>query len=300
MKISHFHILKTVADMGSFSSAAAELGCTQSNVSHAISQIEKFVGERIFVRSRSGCIPTEIGTDLIIKTTSLLEILKGMNEKDGGPSRVVRISALRSVSIGLLSQILMQLSTVHPDIRVELLDDTESQDIAVKMLEDLRADIAIVPQMESEKYISHPFVRDEYVVVLPKSMKITGIATWEKLQELNFIQHNNDYNIGMIGSLRRFGIKLKSFHKIASVESIIVMIERDLGYSIVPRLSLPAEVGSCYISSLPNRLERELIVLSRPNSMLSPATRSVLSFICEKKVICGTQAYRQNTISILD
>jgi DNA-binding transcriptional LysR family regulator len=61
MKLSQLHMLVAVADHGSFSAAAAELGCTQSRISHAIAALERELGTRLLARSRDGSLPTGAG-----------------------------------------------------------------------------------------------------------------------------------------------------------------------------------------------------------------------------------------------
>ncbi|WP_156429608.1 LysR family transcriptional regulator [Burkholderia sp. TSV86] len=297
MRISHFNAFRAVAETGSFSSAAAELGCTQSNISHAISEVEKFVGERLFVRSRAGCVLTDAGAELIIKTGNLLDIVNDMLGKTLS-SRPVRISTLRSVGTGLLAQLMSDLSKVRADIRVEILDDTEREESVLDVLNELGADIAIITNMEAEKYISRAFVKDRYVAVLPPDIAMQGTLRWDQLQSLNFIQQNNPHSIQAVASLRNYGVHLRSFYKIASVDSILSMVENGVGFSIVPQLALPENPKTYRIAVLPQLIERELVVLSRPYSMLSHAARTVLDFICDKPTLRKTSAYRRQVIEL--
>lgn len=297
MKLSHFNVFRTVAETGSFSSAAAELGCTQSNVSHSIAEIEKFVGERLFVRSRAGCVLTDAGAELVIKTGNLLDIINDMLGRKL-TSRPVRISTLRSVGTGLLAQLMSELSKARSDIRVEILDDTEREEGVLNLLNELGVDIAIVTNMEAEKYISRAFIKDRYVAVLPQHVAVQGTLCWDQLQSLNFIQQNNPHSIQAVTSLRHHGVHLRSFYKISSVDSILSMVESGMGFSIVPELALPENPKTYQIAALPQLIERDLVILSRPYSMLSHAARTVLDFICDKPTLRKTSAYRRQVIEL--
>jgi DNA-binding transcriptional LysR family regulator len=81
MKTHFFKVVQTVASHGSFSEAAAILGCSQSNISYAIKEVEDYFNKRLFIRSRAGCTLTPEG--LVISRTldtllATLEQLKKM------------------------------------------------------------------------------------------------------------------------------------------------------------------------------------------------------------------------------
>ncbi|MEE4917968.1 LysR family transcriptional regulator [Pseudomonas alliivorans] len=81
MKTHFFKIVQTVAQHGSFSEAAAILGCSQSNISYAIKEVEDFFEKRLFIRSRSGCTLTPDGrviSQALCSIMATLEQLKKM------------------------------------------------------------------------------------------------------------------------------------------------------------------------------------------------------------------------------
>ena len=54
IKLNQLEMLVAAVDTGSFSAAGTELGCTQSRISHGIAELERRVGAKLLVRSRSG------------------------------------------------------------------------------------------------------------------------------------------------------------------------------------------------------------------------------------------------------
>ncbi|CAM3124581.1 LysR family transcriptional regulator [Pseudomonas floridensis] len=94
MKTHFFKIVQTVAQHGSFSEAAAILGCSQSNISYAIKEVEDFFEKRLFIRSRSGCTLTPDGKVISQTLSSImatLEQLKKMGSAAASPSITTRI-----------------------------------------------------------------------------------------------------------------------------------------------------------------------------------------------------------------
>ena len=80
MKTHFFKIVQTVAQHGSFSEAAAILGCSQSNISSAIKEVEDFFEKRLFIRSRSGCTLTPDGRVISQTLGSIMATLEQLKK----------------------------------------------------------------------------------------------------------------------------------------------------------------------------------------------------------------------------
>lgn len=80
MKTQFFKIVQTVAQHGSFSEAAAILGCSQSNISYAIKEVEDYFERRLFVRSRTGCKLTPEGTVIAQTLGTMLSTLEHLKK----------------------------------------------------------------------------------------------------------------------------------------------------------------------------------------------------------------------------
>lgn len=65
VEIRHARIVAAIAQSGSISRAAAELSLPQPSLTNQLRRIERVVGGRLFVRSRSGVIPTPLGERVI-------------------------------------------------------------------------------------------------------------------------------------------------------------------------------------------------------------------------------------------
>ena len=60
--------LVTAVELGSFTQAAAQLGYTQSGMTHMMNSLEKELGFAVLVRSRSGVHLTAAGKYLLLAT----------------------------------------------------------------------------------------------------------------------------------------------------------------------------------------------------------------------------------------
>ena len=81
LRISQLRALVTVADCGNFSSAALDLGLSQSTISHAIATLEEELDVVLLFRGRHGATLTPIGERVISEARQILQLLGTIREK---------------------------------------------------------------------------------------------------------------------------------------------------------------------------------------------------------------------------
>ncbi|WP_444438810.1 LysR family transcriptional regulator [Pseudomonas sp. A6] len=119
---------------GNFTRAAAQLGLSQSALSHSVKALEEKLGVRLLTRTTRNVSPTEAGQRLFDRITPEFEEidtqLLALTELRDKPKGSVRVTAsdyaIRSVIWPRLAPFLRQ----YPDIRVELISDYRLADIA--------------------------------------------------------------------------------------------------------------------------------------------------------------------------
>src|SRR6478672_12297673 len=86
-----------VARERSFTRAAAQLGLSQSSVSHTISALEAKLGVRLLTRTTRGVSPTEAGERLLATVGPYCEgieaVLASLSEQRDKPAGTIRISS---------------------------------------------------------------------------------------------------------------------------------------------------------------------------------------------------------------
>ncbi|GAA3034434.1 LysR family transcriptional regulator [Actinokineospora globicatena] len=91
LEIRHLRAVCTIAEAGSLSQGATRLGISQPSLSTLLQRVERTVGGRLFERSRTGVVPTELGTDLVRRARVVLAELDafgaGTSADAGGPIR---------------------------------------------------------------------------------------------------------------------------------------------------------------------------------------------------------------------
>jgi len=128
-----------VAEQGSFTRAAAELGMSQSALSHAMKALEERLGVRLLSRTTRSVSTTEAGETLLRSLRPALEeIASGVDAVGalrGKPSGTVRITATKHAVSSVVMPILPGFLTSHPDIRVDMIVDDNLTDIVANRID---------------------------------------------------------------------------------------------------------------------------------------------------------------------
>jgi DNA-binding transcriptional LysR family regulator len=112
-----------VARERSFTRAAAQLGLSQSSVSHTISALEAKLGVRLLTRTTRGVSPTEAGERLLATVGPYCEgieaELASLSEERDKPAGTIRISSHDHAVRTILWPKLSKLLPTYPALKIE-------------------------------------------------------------------------------------------------------------------------------------------------------------------------------------
>ncbi|AWY44268.1 LysR family transcriptional regulator [Pseudomonas putida] len=122
-----------VADTRGFTAASVMMGVSKSAVSHAIRQLEKRVGVRLFNRTTRSVGLTEAGVAFYGKVAPLVRELKGafsdLAQVADIPSGTLRLTMSRSAYVMFLEPMLPRFLASYPDINLDIGIESRSVDI---------------------------------------------------------------------------------------------------------------------------------------------------------------------------
>lgn len=125
-----------VARERSFTRAAAQLGVSQSALSHTIRGLEERLGLRLLTRTTRSVAPTEAGQRLLSSVGPRFEEIEAelaaLSELRDKPSGTIRITAGEHAADALLWPALERLLPAYPDINVEIIVDYGLTDIVAE------------------------------------------------------------------------------------------------------------------------------------------------------------------------
>jgi len=205
---THVQTFLAVAETGSLSAAARNLGLSQPTVGRQVHAVEETLGVELFHRRSHGL-------DLTLSGETLLEPAKEMQKaaaklsliaegRGVGLKGVVRITASEIVSHFLLPRILARVRQAEPDIELEVFPSDEPKnllfreaDIAVRMYRSEQLDIIArrIGNMKVGMFASRAYVEQNG---LPRHV--------EEFMEHDFVGYNG--NDIIISGMRDMGLQV--------------------------------------------------------------------------------------------
>lgn len=141
----------TVAREGSFTRAAAQLGISQSALSHTIRGLEAHLGMRLLTRTTRSVSPTEAGERLLQTVAPHFEEIErelaALTELRDKPAGTIRITTAEHAADHVLWPKLQNFLRDYPDIHVELNIDYGMTDIVAQRFE---AGVRLGDQVEKD------------------------------------------------------------------------------------------------------------------------------------------------------
>lgn len=301
IKLAQLEMLVMAVDKGSFCAAGAELGCTQSRISHGISELEQCVNARLLVRMRSGCRPTSAGEAVLSRARRILALAEEIGRMDTEASRAagtVRVACIRSVGSQLMPHVLEALSIHHPDIDVELNDGCHDYAEVIALLDRGVTDIGITREQPHPDLVSRPFVSDRYVAIVPADAELDTPLQWEGLLRLPFIHVQQPGASWVVDQCRLAGVDLQPARRTASESAALSLVRRGLGFSLLPRLTSFPRVPGTREMELPVPITRRLAVYSLPTQTQSAAVNAVVRSLLDRCNLEQSEAWRSGAIKL--
>ncbi len=217
------HLLKlltTVMEQGSVTRAAAELGVTQSAVSHQIDRLRAIVGDALFVKSGRGIVPTARAQALARVAYGLMQQMQGFVHAGAfDPSRLTQCFTIAANDMQrdlLLPRLLTQLRTQAPHVSLRVL----ASDVpSAEMLRTEDCQLVISPRPPDATDILHKrLFTDSYRVFYDPTVRkaprtLKAYASAEHVTVVYHPRRSLDIDDLLVkrGMHRRFAVTLSSF-----------------------------------------------------------------------------------------
>jgi LysR family nitrogen assimilation transcriptional regulator len=248
MELKQIESFVRVAELGSFTKAAAALGMPQPLLSRHVRQLEVELHQNLLIRNGRGVSLTEAGTVMLEHGRGILHQVALAQEELGS----VRGALAGKVSIGLppsLSKLVTVPLTLAfrkalPQAQLSL-----GEGFSVVMVESLRAgrlDMAVLynppPSPELEMTLLH---EDALILIAGKksthsSVKLKPTMTLAALAELPLIlpSRPNAFRLLIETEMLRVNCKPQIALEIDGLNAILELVKEGLGYAVLPAYTL--------------------------------------------------------------
>lgn len=282
LKLSQLRALVAIADEGSFSDAALQMDLSQSAVSHAIATLEEELGVMLLNRGRQGAVLTPVGEHITEEARQVLRSLYSLchraDEAKGLQSGEVRIAAFRSVATHILPEVIRQFRQQYPGVAIAI-DEKSHHEMVENDLRQGRAEVGFTYLPTRDEFDQWELLRDRYIVVLPPSPQPQPQPfQWEDLAAYPLILPPPDdgdrQHLDRL--LHRWGQQLQPAYAVREDSTILSMVERGLGATIMAALAAEPIPPGLRVAELPQPLERVIGVIVLHDALLPPPVYAFL------------------------
>lgn len=243
MDTKKLHSLLVVAERGSLTAAASELGYTQSGLTHMMNSLEDELGLRLLIRGKSGVRLSPEGLELLPELNALAAAAENL---DKSVERIhqrnvsaLRIGAFVSIGRHWVPEILSQFKTLSPDVQVSIsMDGIDQLYSAVKNDE---LDCAMVSRQTSllPGLCWVPIWDDELLAILPQCYEADAAEfDVSHFHEAEFLMPAQGFEYDIAPVFSRAGSHISPHIRRTNMDdaSIMSMVEHGLGVSVLSRL----------------------------------------------------------------
>ncbi len=267
--------LISIADLGSFRRAAAELGYTQSSISHQIASLEAVLGTELFTRpgGRGAVKLTAAGAAAYRRARRALGEVEAMgadvDSARSGERARIRVGVSQTAAAELMPAALRSFRETHPDIEVVLSEVEEVQAI-MSGLGRGRFDLAFALNPEPDERVEAiPLLEDPWVILTRRDSEIGDVEhlSFDVIDGMDLVAWTRRWNsqIELEEAWRRRGIAPRIVYRTDDNLALQRLVAAGLGHACIGRLAARRAVDPSLTWLAPReRLTTRQIVLCYP------------------------------------
>ncbi|SMC89627.1 LysR family transcriptional regulator [Sporomusa malonica] len=281
MSLPKYKIFSTIVESGSLTKAAEKLNLTQSGVSYAVSTLEAELGFALLKRDRSGISLTSNGERILKHVQRILHEEALLRQETaaikGFDTGTVRMGTLSSVSMQWLPGILAQFNEKYPHIEVKTY--LGCYDEMNDWISNGTVDFGFVCLPISKPFETIPLKKDKLVVILPPNhpLRHQKVISYDQIKDESFImpQWGSDDNIRRLLNEHKLNLQVK--YELMEERTILAMVQKGLGISILPELILVNVPDNIHIVDLEEADYRIIGIAALSLKNISPAAKKFLA-----------------------
>ncbi|GAB3078827.1 LysR family transcriptional regulator [Micromonospora schwarzwaldensis] len=145
--VRHLRAISVVAEVGSVTGAAARLGLSQPALTAQLHRIEELLGGPLFVRSRIGVQPTELGKQVLRRAHVVLAEVDALVDDFADKQRASELLRVGTVHLACVGSLVRHVSASFPDTEIGLQIEPSSR-LLVEAVTHGQLDAALVGILE--------------------------------------------------------------------------------------------------------------------------------------------------------
>ncbi|MFF7725487.1 LysR family transcriptional regulator [Streptomyces sp. NPDC008001] len=265
-----------VVDAGGFSAAAAELGMSQSAVSHAVASLERELAAPLLLRT-TPARTTALGERVLPHARTALAAARSVEriaaDAAGAMTGIVRLAATPTVCQGLVPGLLRHWQEEQPRVTVRVFEGDSAEVSA--WLDEGTADAAIL--IDPPPGPGTLLATDHYRALLPRDHPLAGEPSVDvrDLEDDRFLISPNGCEARIRTIYEMAGLRFTPDHRVRDLATLISMVQAGIGVTILSEVSRPLIPPDLVLLPLEPRTSRRLVLTGPQGRAWHPAIRAL-------------------------
>lgn len=285
-ELRHVRAFLKVAELGSFTRAAAELHVSQSALTVQVKQLEDELGLMLLDRNKRGVTITAAGRDLIGPLRRLIvdteAIIGHARDISAVKTGTIAVAALPSIAADLLPRAMRTFLHSSPDVRITVHDVVADR---VRELVAARAvDFGLGTASRKDRDIRACALYDDHLAAfVPAAHPIAKqkAVSLRELSESELILPNRESSVRRMVEVAaaRSRVPITVRHETNFMPTALALVRHGLGISILPESAASASQDDLVRIPIKKPLGRQISLLQRADRTLSPAAERFVQVI---------------------
>lgn len=293
MNTKQIRYVETLARVGSFSEAAAELGISQPSLSQYIKKIEGELGTPLFSRTGAslrltgaGLVYLEMGRRMLDAEAQMLSRIGDLKADRTG---VLRMGAAPFRTFSILPRAIARFRERYPGFTVRVTEATTAE--LTEGAERGEYDLCLLTlPVDKKKFVVSDVTEERLVIAVPAAFPVCrelpengdGVV-FSRFREVPFVTVGEDQVLG-----KRFseiaadaGVTVRRAVVCINVESCLAMVRAGIGAALLPEYLVRGDASVRTYHLTGEEDVRRVVVLYRRGSYLSEPMKTMLALLQE-------------------
>ena len=289
MELRNIKTFARIAEVGSFTRVATELGYTQSAVTMQVKQLERELGCVLFERLGRSVRLTPEGERLLPVANRMLQAADEASriaQKPGEVSGTLRIGVSDSLLVGVLAPVLSELSRTYPRVCASTHQQMPDEQFAMLRRNDIDVLLLLDERMERPEWVKVFEVPAEvgFVVAATDPLARRAKVPLEEVlsRPLFLTERDVSYRTGLDERIWARGLEATPRVECGNTAFLAELVEGCGGVSFLPSCAVRAAVAAGRLAHVDVDLERLDLwhqAIVRKNKVVTPQMRLFLELV---------------------
>jgi len=306
LDIHTLRVVRAIADTGSITGAAHELGFSQPAISQQLSRAAEKLGMPLIIRSGRGIRLTAAGLATARHAVTVLTAIDAaegeLADLAGLSAGALRIAAFPTASSTVIPHLLGSMAATYPALKLSYIEAEPPE--AIALLRDGQVDVAITFRYPEDPGDPHreivnsltmtPLFVDELVLAVPADdpvLERTDIHLSD-LAGSRWIAGCPQCRGNLLDACSSAGFRPSISHETDNAAAVLGLVDNKLGVALLPRLALSSLTvpGGVGIHSIGGVSARTVYAVSLSDAMRVPAVAAAMRHTQELDTTAWTTA----------